>query len=210
MQSISYTIDESLYLNITNRCTNACVFCIRNKAREFQGKHQLWLEHEPETDEIMQAIGDPNQYKEIVFCGYGEPLIRLATVIEVSRALKKVFKPHPGDGLTRIRVNTNGHANLFYQRNVLPELKGLVDRMSISLNAHTDETYGAICNSFFGVAAFPAVVAFILEAKKYIPEVEASAVALPLMVDIEKTQKLAESLGVKFRSRPYYEDDYVR
>jgi TatD DNase family protein len=202
MSTISYIIDTNLYLNITNRCTNACVFCIRNKAREFQGEHKLWLDHEPDTAEILGSVGDPNHYHEIVFCGYGEPLIRLETVKEVSRAIK-------AKGPTKIRVNTNGHANLFYQRNILPELKGLVDRVSVSLNAENDAVYNAICNSFFGSPAFPAVVSFIIEAKKYIPEVEASAVDLP-QVDIEKAKKLAEGLGVPFRVRYYYEDEYVR
>ena len=203
MQDISYKLDNSLYLNITNRCTNACVFCIRYKARTFQGKYHLWLDHEPSTEEILKAIGDPKQYKEIVFCGYGEPLIRLNTIIEVAQAIKKSSQ-------TRIRIDTNGHANLFYQRNILPDLKGLIDLLSISLNAQDSEVYDSICNSFFGKAAFPAVIDFIKESKKYIPDVEATVVGLPQTIDIEKSKKLVEELGVKFRVRSYYEDEYVR
>ena len=203
MQNISYTLDNHLYLNITNRCTNACVFCIRNKSRAFHGKYRLWLESEPSTEEIMKAIGDPAKYNEIVFCGYGEPLLRLNTVKEVSEAIKKT-------GQTKIRIDTNGHANLFYQRNILPELKGLIDVMSISLNAENGEVYDSICNSFFGKIAFDAVIEFIKEAKKYIPHVEATVVGLPQMIDIEKARKIAEGLGVPFRVRTYYEEEYVR
>ena len=203
MQNISYLLDNSLYLNITNRCTNACVFCIRYKARTFQGKYHLWLDYEPSTEEILKAIGDPKQYKEIVFCGYGEPLIRLNIIIEVSQAIKKSSQ-------TRVRIDTNGHANLFYQRNVLPELKGLIDVISISFNAQNSDIYDSICNSFFGKAAFPAVIDFIKESKKYIPEVEATVVGLPQMIDIEKSKKIADDLGVKFRVRHYYEEEYVR
>jgi len=205
-QDIAYQMGDSLYLNITNRCTNACTFCIRYKARCFHGKFRLWLEHEPTVEEIMEVIGDPNHYKEIVFCGYGEPLIRLETVKEVASQLKSVMR----NTECVIRIDTNGHANLFYQRNILPELKGLVDFMSVSLNAENSEIYDSLCNSFFGARAFPAVIAFIKEAKKHIPEVEASVVNLPELMDIEKTKKIAEELGVAFRVRSFYEEKYVR
>jgi len=210
MQDISYTIDNSLYLNITNRCTNACVFCIRNKARSFQGKYKLWLEYEPSTEEIMKAIGDPNQYKEIIFCGYGEPIIRLETIKEVSGKILAYRPKGPKAQGPKLRIDTNGHGNLFYQRNILPELKGLIDIMSVSLNAENGEVYNAICNSFFGKAAFDAVIDFIKESKKYIPQVEATVVGLPQLIDIEKARKIVEELGVPFRIRPYYEDEYVR
>ncbi len=202
MQDISYRLDNHLYLNLTNRCTNACVFCVRYKAREFQGKYRLWLESEPTFEEIMKAINDPCQYTEIVFCGYGEPLIRLETVKQVAAAIKKA-------GPTRVRVDTNGHANLFYDRNILPELKGLVDFVSVSLNAQNSEVYDSICNSFFGRAAYAAVIDFIKEAKKYIPLVEATVVGLPQMINIDEAKKIADELGVPFRVRPYYEDEYV-
>jgi TatD DNase family protein len=205
-QDIAYQLGDSLYLNITNRCTNACTFCIRYQARCFHGSFRLWLEHEPSVEEILEVIGDPGRFKEIVFCGYGEPLIRLETVKEVASKLKLGIR-HSALG---IRVDTNGHANLFYQRNILPELKGLVDFMSISLNAESGNVYDSICNSFFGARAFPAVIEFIKEAKKYIPEVEASVVNLPELIDIEKAKKLALDLGVGFRVRSYYEEKYAR
>jgi len=213
MQNIAYKLDNSLYLNITNRCTNACVFCIRYKARKFHDQYQLWLDYEPSVEEILQAIGDPNQYKEIVFCGYGEPLIRLETVKEIASKLKfgiPACRQAGRHSVFSIRVDTNGHANLFYQRNILPELKGLVDIISVSLNAENNEVYDALCHSFFGLKAYSAVIEFIKEAKKYIPEVEATVVNLPQLIDIEKSRKIAEDLGVKFRIRPYYEEKYIR
>lgn len=206
MQDIAYTIDHALYLNITNRCTNACVFCIRNKAPQFQGEHNLWLDHEPSAEEVLKAIGDPKRYKEIVFCGYGEPLIRLDVVKEVAAKLKSEIRMSKSE--IKIRVNTNGQANLFHGRNILQELAGLVDSMTISLNAEKSETYDMICNSFFGAKAFDAVIDFIKEAKKVIPEVEISVVNLP-NIDIDKAKKIAEDLGVSFRVRTYYEEKYV-
>ena len=203
MSDISYQVGDSLYLNITNRCTNQCPFCIRYKSREFNQKYQLWLEKEPTAEELLADIGNASKYKQIVFCGYGEPTIRLDVVKEVANKVKsKKLK-------VKIRLDTNGHGNLFWGRNILPELKGLIDFISVSLNAESAETYDQLCHSLYGPAAYPAVIDFIKEAKKYIPEVEASVVDLPA-VDKEKARALAEALGVKFRVRPYYEETYVR
>ncbi|MFC1571647.1 TatD family nuclease-associated radical SAM protein [Candidatus Margulisiibacteriota bacterium] len=198
MSSIAYLIKDSLYLNITNRCTNQCDFCIRYKAKLFNGQHPLWLEKEPTAEEILEAIGDPGKYKQIVFCGYGEPLLRLDTIKQVAGKLK-----------SKIRIDTNGHANLFWGRNILPELKGLIDFMSISLDAENAEVYDRICHSTYGQAAYPAMLDFIREAKKYIPKVEATVVDLP-MIDQAACKKIAKKLGVSFRVRPYYEETYVR
>jgi TatD DNase family protein len=201
MQDITYPVGKSLYLNITNRCTNQCQFCIRYKTRTFNKKYQLWIDREPSSEEIITAIGDPRQYEQIVFCGYGEPLLRLETVKAVARELKKKK--------AKVRIDTNGHANLFWGRNVLPELKGLIDIMSISLDAENARVYDQICASFYGAKAYPAVLEFIKEAKKYIPEVEATVVDLPL-IDQKACARIAADLGVKFRVRSYYEETYVR
>lgn len=214
MSSIAYPIKDSLYLNITNRCTNQCGFCIRNMARQFNGEHDLWLDREPSVEEILKAIGDPARYKQIVFCGYGEPLVRLEDVKKVAKRLK-FQQPASNDELNtkgqipNIRIDTNGQANLYWGRNILPELKGLIDHLSISLDAQNAEIYQKLCQPSFGEAAYPAVIEFIKEAVKYIPIVEASVVDLP-EVDKSACKKIAVSLGAKFRIRPYYEEKYLR
>lgn len=193
--SIAYTIRDSLYLNITNRCTNACVFCA--KFHDFTVKgHFLKLDREPSVAEVMEAIGDPRRFREIVFCGYGEPLLRLDLVLEIARRLKK-------EGV-RVRVNTDGQANLVHGRNILPELAGLVDALSVSLNAHDAETYRRITRSPYGDAAFQAVQDFIVAAQEHIPDITASVVTFP-NVNVEAARKLVEELGVKFRVRQYQE-----
>jgi len=203
VQGITYPIGNSLYLNITNRCSNHCSFCIRYKSKLFNQKHPLWLEHEPTTEEIIAAIGDPSKYDEIVFCGYGEPLIRLEVVKEVAKRLTA------NSLRQKIRINTNGQANIFWGRNILPELKGLIDTIVISLDAQNAEVYQSICRSDYGEKAYPVVLDFIKEAKKYILQVEASVVELP-EVDVEACRKIAQQLGVEFRVRPYYEDEYKK
>jgi TatD family-associated radical SAM protein len=214
MSDISYQVGDSLYLNITNRCTNQCPFCIRYKSREFNQKYQLWLEKEPTAGELLAEIGDPAKYKQIVFCGYGEPTIRLDVIKAVAGELKSKIqtaksKVNPNSKTPIIRVDTNGTGNLFWGRNILPELKGLIDFISVSLNADSAEQYDKLCHSLYGLAAFPAVLDFIRKAEKYIPEVEATVVDLPA-VDKEKARALADGLGVKFRIRPYYEETYVK
>jgi TatD DNase family protein len=191
---IAYPIRDSLYLNITNRCTNSCVFC--SKFGDFVVKgHDLRLEHEPSAAEVIHAIGDPSDYKEIVFCGYGEPLLRLELIKEVAAWLKRQG--------ARIRINSDGQANLVHKRNILPELKGLIDAISISLNASTAEDYQQLCrSSFAGDSAYQGVKDFIKDAVNYIPEVTASAVSYP-GVDMGACAAVASELGVKFKAREY-------
>ncbi|OGW26160.1 MAG: radical SAM protein [Nitrospirae bacterium GWC2_42_7] len=189
---IAYKIRDSLYLNITNRCTNRCSFCVKFRSDYVKG-HRLSLANEPSEDEIKKEIGDPTSYKEIVFCGYGEPLQRLDTVKNISGWIKEKGG--------RVRINTNGHANLIHKKNVLPELQGLVDSISISLDAHDEETYNKICKPLFK-NAFNEVIRFIKQAKEVIPDVQVTIVELE-GVDTEKCRKLADSLGVKIRVRRF-------
>src|SRR6266540_3354629 len=154
------------------------------------------LDHEPDAAEVLTAIEEHSGYNEVVFCGYGEPLLRLDLIKEVAAQLKKRG--------CRIRINTDGQGNMVYGRNILPELQGLVDSLSVSLNAHDSETYERLCNTPFGTAAFHGVCKFLKDAPCFIPEVTATAVTVP-GVDIEAVRRLAESLGVKFREREYAE-----
>lgn len=192
---IAYRIRNSLYLNITNRCTNHCTFCA--KFRDFQVKgHQLKLDHEPDFAEVVAAIGDPTAYEEVVFCGYGEPLLRLDLIKEVAGWLKQQH--------VKVRINSDGQANLVHQRNILPELEGLIDEISISLNAPDAEHYQRICQSKYGEQGYAAVKEFIRLAPRYIPTVVASAVTVP-GIDIAACEGVAQQLGVEFRQRIYNE-----
>lgn len=191
---IAYPIRDSLYLNITNRCTNNCTFCVRYFT-DFVRGHNLKLEREPTTEEIIQALGNPQGYKEVVFCGYGEPLLRLDTVLEVSRCLKK-------EGIT-IRIVTNGQGNLIHKRNIVPELAGLIDAVSVSLNAEEGSKYFSLCRPEFGEKTYEKVKEFVQECKIYIPRVEVTVLDME-GVDIARCERIArEELGVEFRLRRY-------
>lgn len=192
---IAYRIRNSLYLNVTNRCTNACTFCAKFKDFTVKG-HHLRLEHEPTVAEVKQAIGDPTRFAEVVFCGYGEPLVRLDLVKEIAAWLH-------ARGV-KVRINSDGQANLVHGRDILPELAGLVDALSVSLNAPDAATYQHWCRSRFGEDGYRAVCAFLREAPRHIPEVTATAVTLP-GIDIAACRQLADDLGVAFREREYNE-----
>ena len=188
---ISYELEGALYLNLTNACPNRCVFCVRNSAPGVGG-YNLWLDREPTLAEIMDSMDDPRRYREIVFCGYGEPTCRLDILTAVAREMRKYDPPK--------RLNTNGLGNLINGRNILPDLAGLLDTVSISLNAPNAAEYSRLCRPRFGEAAYPAVLDFIREAKKYLPCVVVSIVPVP-GVDVEACRKLAAEMDVAFRVR---------
>lgn len=191
---VAYQLHNSLYLNITNRCPNACAFCIRGSKTGVG--YNLWLKDEPSLAEVIKAIGDPSGYREIVFCGYGEPLMRPEIVEGTARWLKQWSVP--------VRLNTNGLADLFLGYDILPQLKGLIDIISISLNADNAQLYHKLCRSEFGERAFPTILEFTKRSLKYIPKVILSVVNYP-EVNLEKARAIAEEIGVGFRIREYLE-----
>jgi TatD family-associated radical SAM protein len=190
--NISYRIGDRLYLNITDRCTLECAFCPKTLGSLQVHDYDLTLDHRPTTEEIIASIGDPTDYSEVVFCGYGEPTLRLKVLLDVAHWIKT----HGG----KVRINTDGLANLVHKRNVLPELATCVDSLSISLNAQNREIYDRHC-----VPALPgsysAVLEFLKQAPKYIPEVSATAVEGLEGVDIAACEQIAKELGVEFRKR---------
>lgn len=189
--SIAYEMWGSLYLNITNQCTNDCSFCIRRLTDTLWG-YRLKLKREPTVEEIMEAVGDPTRYREVVFCGYGEPTTRLDVVLEVGRRLRAAGG--------RVRLDTNGQGSLLWNRNIVPELTESVDAVSVSLNAHDAATYQRLCRSRFGERAYEHVLAFIRECRKRGLETAASVVDAP-GVDVEATRKVADELGVALKVR---------
>ncbi len=195
--TIAYVFENTLYLNITNKCTNACDFCVRTVADGYYSENSLWLEHEPSLDEILSAVSEYrlDDYKEVVFCGYGEPTCRLDVMLQVCRFIRK--KSH-----VKIRLNTNGHASLIGERDVASLFEGLFDTVSVSLNAADAGTYQKICHSKFGEAAFDGMLTFAREVKKYVPEVLFSVVRTTIPdSEIEKCKKIANEYGIRLRIR---------
>ena len=195
--TISYRIRNSLYLNLTQRCTNSCVFCTRLTKPIVQG-HNLALNREPSIEEIWQSIDDVKKYNEIVFCGYGEPTLRLDAVKKIAAKIKSA------GGKTRL--NTNGHGNVINKRNILPELKDLIDSVSVSLNADTSDSYDDVCVPLpsFRKGIYFKVKEFIEEAKKYIPHVQSTIVTQQKGINETNCEEISKKeLGAEWRPRRY-------
>jgi TatD family-associated radical SAM protein len=191
-----YWLDDRIYLNITNKCPNRCVFCFKN-FKPGVGDFILKLTTEPSFEDVVKELNESMRgrvWKEIIFCGFGEPTARLDLLLELTLYVKERFNGLP------IRVNTNGQGNLLNpNRNVVAELKAAgVERISVSLNAGDEDTYNEVCNPSVG-RAFDEVLKFIQEAKKAL-EVEVTAVTTQ-EIDIHKVEALTKQLGVKFRLR---------
>ncbi len=196
---LAYALGDALYLNVTSACTLACVFCPKIRDDDFTvGGYDLRLARNPSADEVWAAARDVGLQgrSEVVFTGFGEPTRRLAVVLELTRRLDSA-------GVGRIRLDTDGLASLREGRDVPPELAAAgLDAVSISLNAPDAATYARICPSQYGESAHEAVKAFIASAVRSIPEVSASAVALPGLSEAA-CRAVAEGLGARFRWRPY-------
>lgn len=189
--AIAYEMWGNLYLNITNRCTNECAFCIRYQTDVLWG-YNLKLDREPTVEEIVEAIGDPTQYREVVFCGYGEPTIRLDAIKGVGARVRQLGG--------RVRIDTNGQGSLIWNRNIAPELKEVADAVSVSLNAHDADSYDRLCRPMKGRRVFDHVLSFIRECQKAGLEVTASVVDVP-GIDLAQTRALAGELDVPLRVR---------
>ena len=197
---ITYIVEDKLYVNVTNKCSNRCEFCIRNNGDGAYGSDSLWLEREPTRDEILDSIfsRDLTVFPELVFCGYGEPTYRLDDIIYVAKAVKE---RHPE---MKIRINTNGHSDLIQGRNTAPDYEGVIDIVSISLNTPSAERYQQICHSIYGEESFEALLRFASEVKHYVPTVMLSAVKETLTPDeIEQCRMICSDLGVTLRLRDY-------
>lgn len=198
--TVTYRVGEGLYVNLTNRCPCACTFCIRQNGDGVYGSGSLWLEREPTADEVCAAIEENfGDCRELVFCGYGEPTERLDTLLEVAGRFRAA---HPG---VPVRVNTNGLADLIAGGPTAARFAGLVDAVSVSLNAATAEEYVALCRPKFGAAAHPALLKFAEEVKRHVGSVVLTVVGTDALTPEKEAacRRLAEERGVQLRVRRF-------
>ena len=198
---ITYPIKSGLYVNLTNRCPCACVFCLRQNAPGVFGTDSLWLDREPTVDEVIASIESRNldDFTELVFCGYGEPTERLDDLLAVAKHVKSI---RPG---MHVRVNTNGLSDLIHGEPTAAKLKGLVDTVSISLNTPDPEEYLKMCRPKFGLESWQAMLDFAKSCREYVPNVVMTIVDAPVTTPEiqEKCKAITDSLGVRLRIRPY-------
>ncbi len=197
MDVYTYKIGENLYVNLTNRCSNSCTFCVRGQSAEYEG-YSLWLSGaEPAADEVIKQIGDPTRYREIVFCGYGEPTYRLDEMLKICDYV------HSRGGKTRL--NTNGHGNLIQGRDITAELASRLDGVNVSLNAPDGERYTELCKPRFA-GAFDELLRFAAGLKKAGGNVWFSVVDCIGPEQVEACRKIAKKVGVPLRVRAMIEN----
>ena len=195
--SIVYDYFGGLYINLTNKCPNACEFCIRNFTDSLGDADSLVLKEDPTIDEVKKELEswDVRRYDEVVFCGYGEPTERLPELLELARHIKAKYG-------RQIRLNTNGLADLIWGRPTAPDLKGVIDAVSISLNEADAQKYLDLCHPRFGLQSYDAIIKYIEDVKNYVPYVAVSVVTHAISADsLQCCRQKAEELGVVFKMR---------
>ena len=202
--TITYEYEGALYVNLTNKCNCNCEFCLRHGKAEgsIYTEDSLWLEREPTRQEALEDFlsRDVVAYREIVFCGYGEPTYRMDDILWLVDRLKERF----GEQLPPVRINTNGHANLIQGRDVCPDLQGRIHTLSISLNAVDADSYVALCHPIQGETAYQAMLDFAREAKVYVLNVVMTIVDKDkTREEIDRCYQIAEELGVQLRVRSF-------
>ncbi|MBE5926344.1 MAG: TIGR04100 family radical SAM protein [Lachnospiraceae bacterium] len=197
--TITYPARTGIYVNMTNRCPCACTFCLRNNKDHVFDSDSLWLDREPTIQEVCDSIDtwDLTKYEEIVFCGYGEPTERLHDLLEVAKYIKS-------KSAIKIRINTNGLADLICNESTAPKLKGLIDTVSISLNATDKDEYLKVVRPKFGIQSYDAMLKFAKECTEYVPSVIMTVVDVVTSKDEQEAcRKICESVGATLRIRPY-------
>ena len=199
MMTITYPVNKGLYINMTNRCPCACTFCLRHNAEGVYGSDSLWLEREPTVQEVCDSVDtwDLTQFEEVVFCGYGEPTERLEDLLLVAKHIKS-------KGNIKIRINTNGLADLIWQKQTAPQLKGLIDTVSISLNTPNKEDYLKVVRPKFGVESYDAMLHFAKDCTAHVPNVVMTVVdVVTSKEEQEQCRKICENIDARLRVRPF-------
>lgn len=198
LKDILYTYKNNVYLNITNKCPCACTFCIRSQKNAIGSADNLWLEHNPNFDEVKNAIDnfDFTGYNEVIFCGYGEPTNAFDLLIKVAQYIRSKMN-------IKIRVNTNGLGSLINERDISQELCQNVDAVSISLNCSNEEEYNRVVRPKFGIKSYSAMLDFASRCKNYTDDVMLSVVDVIGEEEVAKCQKIADELGIKLRVRKF-------
>lgn len=198
MKDILYRYNDQVYFNITNKCPCRCTFCIRNNGDSVGEAENLWLEHEPSFEEIVEAIKafDFKDCKEVIFCGYGEPTMALDNLIRVSEYMRAHYP-------FKLRLNTNGLSDLIHKRSTAKEICQAVDCVSISLNMPDAASYNEVVRPAYGEASFDSMLNFAQDCRKYLEDVRFTVVDIIGEENVQKSIALAKELGVPLRVREY-------
>ena len=202
MMTVTYAAGPAIYVNMTNRCPCACTFCLRHNKDHVFDSDSLWLDREPTVKEVCDSLDvwDLTKYSEIVFCGYGEPTERLYDLLEVAKYIRAKSD-------IKIRINTNGLADLIWNESTPSKLRGLIDTVSISLNATNREEYFKVVRPKFGIDSYDAMLKFTKDCTQYVPSVIMTVVdVVTSKEEQELCRRICESVGATLRIRPFVKD----
>jgi TatD family-associated radical SAM protein len=198
-----YSLEGKIYINLTNKCTNDCIFCLRKDKDDVCGQ-ELWLDSEDfAAQDVIEQLKNFELSSEVVFCGYGEPLLKFEILKEVAKYIKENYPD------IKIRINTNGHANYVYKKNIVPELVGLIDEISVSLNGSTSEEYDELSQPKFENAYD--------EVKKFIKCCSDAGIKTDTSIvdgykgrrlNVQKCEEISKDLGAKLRVREWIVNGY--
>ena len=202
--TILYEVHDNLYVNLTNRCPCACTFCLRQTMDEMNHSGSLWLKREPAVEEVEQEFEKfaengmlSAKYREVVFCGFGEPTERLEDLLEIAGFVKEKYQ-------MPVRVNTNGLSDLIHGKSTAPMFEGYVDVISISLNTPDKEEYYKLTRSKFGEDSFDALLKFAEEVRHYVPKVVLTTVETTITEEEQvRCREICDRIGVTYRIRPW-------
>jgi TatD DNase family protein len=216
--AVAYQIRDSIYVNLTNRCTLACTFCHKFIDFTVAGHYLNLRGYRPTADEAVLAsriaaergaatrsdldtpVSDRRltDVDEVAFVGFGEPTTRLDVLIDAARQLRDDW------GVKRVRLDTDGLVNLRQGRDVIPQLAEVFDAVTVSVNAPDAATYAELCPGPFGESGWQAALDFLegcVDAG--IPWVQGSVVGVPEL-DIDACCSAIERTGARFRERVYH------
>lgn len=196
---ILYKVHNNLYVNLTNKCPCACTFCLRQNMDHVGESKSLWLEREPSAEEVIAEFAkfDMSRFNEVVFCGFGEPTEAFEVLKKVAAFVKETYH-------MPMRLNTNGLGNLVNGRDITPEMEGLIDTVSISLNTPNADRYHELVRSKFGDKSFDAMLDFARSSTKYVTNVVMTTVDTTITKEEEEEcRRICDSIGAKYRIRPW-------
>lgn len=189
-----YTVDNNIYINLTNRCSNRCEFCVRYYDKPIYG--DLWIKDEPTAEQVIEILDrdyDLKNYGEVVFCGYGEPTYRFDAIEKISAYVRAKG--------AKTRINTNGQANEILGEDISERISKCIDTINISLNATDAVKYDRICHSDYGERAFDIMLDFAKKCVSHGANVVLSVVDVIGEEEIKKARHIAQNVGAKLRVR---------
>lgn len=206
MDTYAYILENNLYINLTNSCTNNCIFCIRSLNDAVVGANLTLSNENVQASDVISQIKEKMTPKlsQVVFCGYGEPTLKIEILKEVAKFVKENYPDK------KIRINTNGQANFVFKRDIVSEIAPLIDKVSISLNSDNKTQYQELSQSKFGEDIYEEVKKFAKMCVEAGIDTDLSIVTgyKDYKINVENCKQIATRIGANLRIREWLDEGY--